>query len=74
MLTKNDIKRILSDALRAELARTRQDALSVFEHDNPAALFNALTVAQRSRFEEVAGDMFNQPAKHFSSLENMVNY
>lgn len=74
MLTKNDIKHMLSDALRAELARTKQDTLSVFEHDNPSDLFNTLTVAQRSRFEEIAGDMFNQPAKHFSSLENMVNY
>ena len=45
---------------------------SVLYYVIPAALFNALTVAQRSRFEEVAGDMFNQPAKHFSSLENMV--
>ncbi len=74
MLTKNDIKHMLTDALRAQLARSKADALSVFENQNPSALFDGLTVEQRACFEQVAGDMFNQPAKRFSSLENMVNY
>ena len=74
MLTRNDIQHMLTDALRAQLARSKADALSVFDKQNFSALFDGLTVEQRTRFEEVAGDMFNQPAKRFSSLENMINY
>ncbi len=74
MLTKMDVTHILTDALRAQLAQSKADALSVFENENPSDLFTALTVAQRTRLEEVAADMFNQPARQFSSFENMINY
>lgn len=74
MLTKTDITHMLTDAMRAQLAQSKADALSVFENEDPARLFEMLNVAQRTRFEEVAADMFNQPAKQFSSFENMVNY
>lgn len=73
MLNRNDIKRMLTDLFRTEMARHQKDALAVF--DSPVENLWANIPADILREAILkAGQMFDYKPLAFSSLDLMTDY
>lgn len=74
MLNRNDVKRMISDVLRTELARRQADALAVFETDNADELLSRLPHDILESASQKAAVLFGYGPRVFSSLELMTDY
>lgn len=74
MLTRNDIKRMLGDLLRTELARHKVDALAVFEADGLDDIFTRMPQDLLQNVFAKAADVFGYECRAFSGLELMTDY
>lgn len=73
MLNRNDIKRMITDLFRTEMARHQKDALAVF--DSPAEnLWSNIPADILHSAILKAGTMFGYTPLAFSSLELMTDY
>ena len=73
MLNRNDVKRILFDLFRTELARRQKDALAVF--DEPIEeLFPKMPMGVLQEGYKQAAIIFGYKQQSFSSLELMTDY
>lgn len=73
MLNRNDVKRMISDVLRTELARRQADALAVFETDNADDLLSRLPHDILESASQKAAVLFGYEPRVFSSLELMTD-
>lgn len=74
MLNRSDIKRMLSDLLRTELARHKADALAVFDGPSEDDLIARLPRDIAASVLEKASVLFGFTPMKFSSLERMADY
>ena len=74
MLLLNDVKRILTDMFRTELARKKADALAVFDENNEADFFGRLPQDILKTVSEKAAVFFGYEPRVFSSLNLMTEY
>jgi len=73
MLNRSDIKRMLSDLFRTELARHQKDSLAVFD-DEDHDLFAKMPKELLPAVWEKAAAIFNYKVRAFSSLDLLVDY
>lgn len=74
MLTRNDIKRMLGDLLRTELARRKVDALAVFEADGLEDVFVRMPQDLLQNVFTRAAAMFGFEPRVFSALDLMTDF
>lgn len=74
MLLLNDVKRILTDMFRTELARQKADALAVFDGKNEDDLFARLPQDILKTVSDKAAIFFGYEPRVFSSLNLMTDY
>lgn len=74
MLIKADIKRMLGDLLRTELARRRVDALAVFGGEDQNDVFVRMPQELLQNVFSKASAMFGFETREFSSLDLMTDY
>ncbi len=74
MLNRNDIKRMLGDLLRTELARHKVDALAVFESEGLEDVFIRMPQDLLHNVFVKAADVFGFENRPFSSLDLMTDY
>lgn len=74
MLNKTDIKRMLGDLLRTELARNKADALAVFETDDLDGVFARMPQELKQNVFTKAADIFGFQKRPFSALDLLTSY
>ena len=74
MLLLNDVKRILTDMFRTELARKKADSLAVFDENNKADFFEQLPQDILKTVSDKAAIFFGYEPRVFSSLDLMTDY
>ncbi|MBR4592387.1 MAG: hypothetical protein IKO35_04180, partial [Elusimicrobiaceae bacterium] len=73
MLNREDVKRMLTDLFRTELARWRKDVLDSFD-DESEDLWHKMPMDVKKISDEKAAKMFGYAPRSFSTLDNMTDY
>lgn len=74
MLNKPDVKRMIEDIIRTELARNRADALAVFDYPEDEDLLARLPAEVAETVRQSVSGMFGFPLRAFSSVALMTDY